>query len=240
MAVDPSVEISISAASTSDGVDELDELGVVPPHALEAVMQLPSATNEVQSPPSTFANQSPAQRNISEPPPTSLSGTVENSELPPQASTSKDVGGRPSKEAKTLTEIFYSSLAEQVTDFSRLVDCQEEKVLDGFGSFRSELLGKPTTTSKDHHWNIYQQYHQAHLPAERAQVSDIPVDAKGFIPKCYKEFKLAMGDNYRKVLTNFAELHQLENPKTEGELKKGINKFVKNIQDLVSGIVEAL
>ena len=41
-------------------------------------------------------------------------------------------------------------------------------------------------------------------------------------------------EDSHEILSNFALLEELDNPKTEGNLKKYANKFHKDITDLVS------
>ena len=59
---------------------------------------------------------------------------------------------------------------------------------------------------------------------------------KGFVAWCFDCFKeYLVEDNYRSFLMKYAELNSAENPKSDGELKRGIAKYMKSMQDLVSG-----
>ena len=64
---------------------------------------------------------------------------------------------------------------------------------------------------------------------------------KGFVARCFNHFKEDLGeDDYHSFLMKYAELDSAENPKFDGGLKRGIAKYMKNMQDLVSGMFSNL
>ena len=59
---------------------------------------------------------------------------------------------------------------------------------------------------------------------------------KGFVARCFDCFKEDLGeDDHCSFLMKYAELDSAENPKSDRELKRSIAKYMKSMQDLVSG-----
>lgn len=216
LTIDPSVEVSISVAS--DEVDELDESRIILSQDLEnlqtnaPIVQLPPAAVN-SAPPHGLP---PAQSDVLE---------------PPHKASSTNVGGRPTNKSISFTEKFFTTLDHDLAELSTLLDLDEEKILD---KYRLKWR-KTSTTSKERYWNLYQQYYQHHQAEEHARLPDLPLGTKGAAAKCFERFKEALGDTgYRTVLSSFAELDHIENPKSDGELKKAVTKYVKGVHDSVS------
>ena len=55
--------------------------------------------------------------------------------------------------------------------------------------------GKHTSSPTLRFWNYYQQYYQQNLKQECAQLPSLPLDTKGYIGKCYEQFKADMGED---------------------------------------------
>lgn len=261
---DPSVEVSISVASDgTDELDESQIIPSVAPMsaALQSGLTLghaPPAARERSEPPLSTVRQSSAFRNSPIPSGTTVpsgltlghtppatrerseplsavhqSSAFHNSPIPSSAtvSSSRNVGGRPTNKSLTLIEEFFTRIDAEFAEFASFIKMDEDKLMDKYRTKWGKHASSPTLR----HWNYYQQYYQHNLEQERARLPDLPLDTKGYVSKCYDQFKVDLGEeDYREILANFAMLDDLENPKTEGDLKKHTNKFQKDVMDLVS------
>ena len=162
----------------------------------------------------------PATREHSEPPLSTVhqSSAFHNSPIPSSATV-------------TLIEKFFTRIDTKFAEFASFIKMDEDKLMDKYHS----KWGKHTSGPVLRHWNYYQQYYQHNLEQECARLPDRPLDTIGYISKCYDQFEVDLGEeDYREILANVPMLDDLENPKTEGDLKKHTNKFQKDVMDLVS------
>ena len=183
----------------------------------------------------TLGHTPPATHEHSEPPLSTVhqSSAFHNSPIPSSAtvSSSRNVGGQPTNKSLTLIEEFFTHIDTEFAKFAPFIKMDEDKLMDKYYTKWGKHASSPTLR----HWNYYQQYYQHNLEQEHAQLPDLPLDTKGYISKCYDQFKVDLGEeDYHEILANFAMLDDLENPKTEGNLKKHTNKFQKDVMDLVS------
>ena len=262
---DPSVEVSIFVTSDgTNELDESQIIPLVAPMstALQSGLTLghaPPAAHECSKPPLSTVRQSsalhnspipsgttvpsgltlghtpPATRECSEPPLSTVhqSSAFHNSPIPSSAtvSSSRNVGGQPTNKSLTLIEEFFTCINAKFAKFTLFLKMDKDKLRDKYHM----KWGKHASSPMLRHWNYYQQYYQHNLEQEPARLPDLPLDTKGYVSKCYDQFKVDLGEeDYCEILANFAMLDDLENPKTEGDLKKHTNKFQKDVMDLVS------
>ena len=218
MVIEPNVQVSFSVAS-DDEVDQLENSIIAPSKALK---DLNSDSLVVQPPLSTAGGPSPLHDSSAQ------SGASKT-----QLKESQNLGGWPTTKLLTLMDNFFQFIDEQFVEHAKLLGIDEEKLCDKYHL----QWCKVSTTLKESLWNIYQQYYQQNQEQEHTHLSDLPLYIKDFVARCVDCFKEDLGeDDYHSFLIKHAELNSTENPKSNRGLKRGIAKYMKSMQDLVSGM----
>ena len=207
MVIEPNVEVSFSVASDEE-VDQLENSVIAPSEALK---DLNSDSSVAQPPLSTTGG------------PSSLhDSSAQSGASKTQPKESQNLGGQPTTKSLTLMEMFFQSIDEQFIEHAKFLGINEEKIWDKYHL----QWRKASTTSKESLWNIYQQYYQQNQEQECAHLPDHPLDMKGFVARCFDCFKEDLGeDDHCSFLMKYAELDSAENPKSDGELKRGITNI---------------